>query len=138
MSALALRVHHPLELFFVCAGPFTALVLVRLRLYHEDRTPTHGYAATREAAMAAFAKSWRSDTAILFFFALHSLTGRILHLEPIGRPAASVGRILPLANKMGVRIGALYFAIIASVAGLLLVWLISANRTAWQVLLSGH
>jgi len=24
-----------------------------------DRTPTHGYAATREAAMAAFAKSWR-------------------------------------------------------------------------------
>jgi hypothetical protein len=26
--------------------------------YHEDRTPTHGYAATREAAMAAFAKSW--------------------------------------------------------------------------------
>ena len=25
--------------------------------YHEDRTPTHGYAATREAAMAA--KSWR-------------------------------------------------------------------------------
>ena len=27
--------------------------------YHEDRTPTHGYEATREAAMAAFAKSWR-------------------------------------------------------------------------------
>ena len=26
--------------------------------YHEDRTPSHGYAATREAAMAAFAKSW--------------------------------------------------------------------------------
>jgi len=26
--------------------------------YHEDRTPTHGYAATREAAMAAFAKSY--------------------------------------------------------------------------------
>ena len=25
---------------------------------HEDRTLTHGYAATREAAMAAFAKSW--------------------------------------------------------------------------------
>jgi hypothetical protein len=23
--------------------------------HHEDRTPTHGYAATREAAMAAFA-----------------------------------------------------------------------------------
>jgi hypothetical protein len=28
--------------------------------YHEDRTPTHGYAGTREAAMAAFAKSWRT------------------------------------------------------------------------------
>jgi hypothetical protein len=27
--------------------------------YHEDRTPTQGYEATREAAMAAFAKSWR-------------------------------------------------------------------------------
>jgi hypothetical protein len=25
----------------------------------EDRTPTHGYAATREAAMAAFVKRWR-------------------------------------------------------------------------------
>jgi hypothetical protein len=29
-------------------------------LYHEG-TPTHGYAATREAAMAAFAKSWRRE-----------------------------------------------------------------------------
>ena len=28
--------------------------------YHEDRTPTHGYEATREAAMAAFAKSTTS------------------------------------------------------------------------------
>jgi hypothetical protein len=26
---------------------------------HEDRTPTHGYEPTREAAMAAFAESWR-------------------------------------------------------------------------------
>jgi hypothetical protein len=25
--------------------------------YHKNRSPTHGYAATREAAMAAFAKS---------------------------------------------------------------------------------
>jgi hypothetical protein len=25
------------------------------------RWPTHGYAASREAAMAAFAKSWRRD-----------------------------------------------------------------------------
>ena len=29
--------------------------------YHEHRSPTHGYAATREAAMAAFAKSWRHE-----------------------------------------------------------------------------
>jgi hypothetical protein len=29
--------------------------------HHEDRTPTHGYEATREAAMAAFAKSWRRE-----------------------------------------------------------------------------
>jgi len=29
--------------------------------YHKDRTPTHGYAKTREAAMAAFAKSWRRE-----------------------------------------------------------------------------
>jgi hypothetical protein len=29
--------------------------------YHEERTPTHGYAATCEAAMAAFAKSWRRE-----------------------------------------------------------------------------
>jgi hypothetical protein len=29
--------------------------------YHEDRAPTHGYEATREAAMAAFAKSWRRE-----------------------------------------------------------------------------
>jgi RecA-family ATPase len=27
----------------------------------EDRTPTHGYAETRGAAMAAFAKSWRRE-----------------------------------------------------------------------------
>ena len=29
--------------------------------HHEDRTPTDGCAATREAAMAAFAKSWRRE-----------------------------------------------------------------------------
>jgi hypothetical protein len=28
---------------------------------HEDRTPTHGYEPTREAAMGAFAKSWRRE-----------------------------------------------------------------------------
>jgi hypothetical protein len=29
--------------------------------HNEDRTPTHGYAETREAAMAAFANSWRRE-----------------------------------------------------------------------------
>jgi hypothetical protein len=29
--------------------------------YHRDRTPTFGYEPTREAAMAAFAKSWRRE-----------------------------------------------------------------------------
>jgi hypothetical protein len=28
---------------------------------HEDRTPTHGYEPTREAAMQAFARSWNRD-----------------------------------------------------------------------------
>jgi len=28
---------------------------------HDDHTPTHGYEPTREAAMAAFAKSWRRE-----------------------------------------------------------------------------
>jgi hypothetical protein len=30
--------------------------------HHEDRTPTHGYEASREAAMQAFAKSWHRET----------------------------------------------------------------------------
>ena len=29
--------------------------------YHRDRAPNHEYTATREAAMAAFAKSWRRE-----------------------------------------------------------------------------
>jgi hypothetical protein len=29
--------------------------------YHEDRTSTHGYAATRDAAMTALSKSWRRE-----------------------------------------------------------------------------
>ena len=29
--------------------------------YHKDRTPIQGYAATREDAMTAFAKSWRRE-----------------------------------------------------------------------------
>jgi hypothetical protein len=29
--------------------------------YHENRTPIYGYEPTREAAMAALAKSWRRE-----------------------------------------------------------------------------
>jgi hypothetical protein len=29
--------------------------------HHEDRSPSHGYAETREDVMAAFAKSWRRE-----------------------------------------------------------------------------
>jgi hypothetical protein len=29
--------------------------------HHEDRTPTQGCEPTREAAMVAFAKSWRRE-----------------------------------------------------------------------------
>jgi hypothetical protein len=29
--------------------------------HHEDRMPTYGYAESPEAAMAAFAKSWRRE-----------------------------------------------------------------------------
>jgi hypothetical protein len=29
--------------------------------HHEDHTPSHAYEPTREAAMAAFAKSWRRE-----------------------------------------------------------------------------
>jgi len=29
--------------------------------HHKDRTPTRGYESTREAAIAAFAKSWRRE-----------------------------------------------------------------------------
>ncbi len=29
--------------------------------HHENRTPTHGYEATREAAMQAFARSWHRE-----------------------------------------------------------------------------
>ena len=30
--------------------------------HHEDRSPIYGYEATREAAMVAFAKSWRRES----------------------------------------------------------------------------
>ena len=55
------------EIWFCWGVPWTASALKifergaralkRIKIgHHEDRTPTHDYAATREAAMAAFAK----------------------------------------------------------------------------------
>jgi hypothetical protein len=42
------------------AAPVGAPWMWRLLFdFHEDRTQTHGYEPTREAAMAVFAKSWR-------------------------------------------------------------------------------
>jgi hypothetical protein len=44
------------------AGPLASPWLWTLAFgHHEERTPTHGYEATREAAMAAFAKPWRRE-----------------------------------------------------------------------------
>jgi hypothetical protein len=50
------------RIFKVNAAPVGTPWMWTLALgFHEDRTPTHGYAATREDAMAAFAKSWRRE-----------------------------------------------------------------------------
>jgi hypothetical protein len=47
------------RIFKANASPVRASWMWTLAFWHhEDRTPTHGYEATREAAMAAFAKSW--------------------------------------------------------------------------------
>jgi hypothetical protein len=48
---------HPLPMVLLSAVWMWALVFG----HHENRTPTHGYAATREAAMSSFAKSWRRE-----------------------------------------------------------------------------
>src|SRR5215467_2203493 len=50
------------RIFNSAASPVDAPWLWTLAFgHHEDRTPTHGYEPTREAAMAAFAKSWRRE-----------------------------------------------------------------------------
>jgi hypothetical protein len=50
------------RIFLANAAPLGASWMWTLLLeQHKDRTTTHGYAATREAAMAAFAKSWRME-----------------------------------------------------------------------------
>jgi hypothetical protein len=48
------------RLFKVNAAPVGMPWMWTLEIEHcGDRTPTYGYAETREAAMAAFAKRWR-------------------------------------------------------------------------------
>jgi hypothetical protein len=47
------------RIFKVRVGGRTPWMWTLALAHHQDRTPTQGYEATREAAMAAFAKSWR-------------------------------------------------------------------------------
>jgi hypothetical protein len=50
------------RIFKVNAAPVGEPWMWTLLFEHrKDRAPTHGYAATRAAAMAAFAKSWRRE-----------------------------------------------------------------------------
>jgi hypothetical protein len=49
------------RIFKVRLGGRTPWVWTLAFGHHEGRTPTHGYAESREAAMAAFAKSWRRE-----------------------------------------------------------------------------
>ena len=49
------------RIFTVRVGGRTPWMWTLALGHHEDRTFTHGYEATREAAMTAFAKSWRRE-----------------------------------------------------------------------------
>jgi hypothetical protein len=50
------------RIFLANAAPVGSTWMWTLAFWHhEGRSPTHGYEATREAAMAAFAKSWRRE-----------------------------------------------------------------------------
>ena len=50
------------RIFKASASPVgTPWMWTLLLEHHKDRAPTHGYAATREVAMAAFAKCWRRE-----------------------------------------------------------------------------
>ena len=51
---------------FLCAKIYlragrSVMKVVLASVHHGAHTPTHGYEATRAAAMAAFAKSWRRE-----------------------------------------------------------------------------
>jgi hypothetical protein len=51
----------PMVSWLVQVGGRTPCIWTLASRHHKDRTPAHGYEATREAAMAAFAKSWRRE-----------------------------------------------------------------------------
>jgi hypothetical protein len=46
---------------FTSADPGSPWLWTLAYGHHEDRAPIYGYEPTREAAMAAFAKSWRRE-----------------------------------------------------------------------------
>jgi hypothetical protein len=53
--------------------------------HHEDRTPMRGYEATREAAMAAFARSWRRSEGMSALGVITPEMERSSDLTPVGR-----------------------------------------------------
>ena len=57
----ALQKCHSTQLSEIAAPVGTPWLWTLAFSQHEDRTPTHGYEPTREAAMAAFAKSGRRE-----------------------------------------------------------------------------
>src|SRR5262245_45110864 len=69
--------------------------------HHEDRTPIYGYEATREAAIAAFAKSWRRVEKLMEAARKHGRYGHSHH-DPAGLPPrASSFRALRSAMAPG-------------------------------------
>jgi hypothetical protein len=65
--------------------------------HHEDRTPTHGYAATSEAAaMAAFAKSWRREWKARFWIGRIYLRARLVVLQRGSLPTRAAGATAPM------------------------------------------
>jgi hypothetical protein len=49
------------RIFKATAAPVGSAWMWTLAFGQHDHRPTHGYAATREAAIAAFVKSWRRE-----------------------------------------------------------------------------
>jgi hypothetical protein len=70
----------------------------------EDRTPTHGYEPTREAAMAAFAKSWRREQAMAKpTTELSAQDQVILFCVATGIDHAAVGILVHTMQSMAIR-----------------------------------